>query len=325
MKELTATNTIQVVLASDANYVMPLAVTICSAAVNCDRNRRLVFNVFQQGIGPDLRQKVEVSLERTGFPGARITWLDAPLERIADFKLGLAYTTPLTFVRILIPELIDDEVDKVLYLDSDVVACEDIGKLWDFDVSDKSLLAARDIIAFVSRPKGIVNYCDLGIPGDTPYFNAGVLLMNLKRWRDRHVTEKISGYLRTYHDVIQLADQEALNAILWNDWGELDFHWNWQIVHRSIRLGKREMVWTPEGDGKSIIHFTTAEKPWLPGCDYDERKYFFEYLDRTEWGGWRVPWLDEVYARSLRTVADARDALGSLRHSLKSKTDSILK
>jgi lipopolysaccharide biosynthesis glycosyltransferase len=73
------------------------------------------------------------------------------------------------------------------------------------------------------------------------------------------------------------------------------------------------MGWLPGTTRKSIVHFITAEKPWLPGCDYEEKKYFFEYLDRTAWAGQRVPWLKEIYGRSRRALTDVRNALGMVR------------
>lgn len=313
MNVLTNNSIIHVVLAADANYAMPLAVAICSVATNCDKKRRLVFNIIQSGIGHDLRAKVAVSLERTGFPDARINWLDAPLERMADFKLAHSYTTCLTFARLLIPDLLSVEVEKALYLDCDIAVNEDIGELWDMDLGKQSLFAVRDSVGVVSQPGGLVNYRELGIPPGAHYFNAGVLLMNLKKWRERDTGERTLSYLRDNHAIIQLADQEALNAVLWDDWGELDYRWNWQIVWRNYRLGRAKMVWVPEATRKSIVHFITGEKPWLPGCDYDEKKYFFEYLDRTEWAGLRVPWWREIYGRSKRALGDARNALGMFR------------
>jgi lipopolysaccharide biosynthesis glycosyltransferase len=308
-------STIEIVFAADANYVMPLAVAICSIAANCERNRRLVFNIIQRGIAHDLRAKIESSLKRIGFPDARINWLDSPLERIEGFKLAHRWTTNLTFARLLVQDLLPIEIEKVLYLDCDLVANEDIGELWDTELREKSLFAARDTIGAVGQPGGLANHRELGIPAAAPYFNAGVLLINLKKWREQNTGERVLSYLSTHRAVIQLADQEALNAILWNDWGELDYRWNWQIVWRNYRLGRAgaEMGWLPGTTRKSIVHFITAEKPWLPGCDYEEKKYFFEYLDRTAWAGQRVPWLKEIYGRSRRALTDVRNALGMVR------------
>ncbi len=314
MKPVTSNNIIHVACAADANYVIPLAVTMCSIAANCTKTRGLVFHVIQSGIGHDLRKKVAVSLERTGFPDARINWIDVPLERIANLKLAHDYTTCLTFARLLIPELLPVTVEKALYLDCDIVVNEDVGELWDMDLGEKSLFAARDSLGVVSQqPGGLLNYRELGIPANAHYFNAGVLLMNLQKWRDCSISERLFKYLWDHRAIIQLADQEALNAVLWDDWGELDYRWNWQVAWRRVRLGIAAVNWVPEETRKSIIHFVRAEKPWLPGCDCPERTYFFKYLDRTEWAGVRVPWWQEIFSRSKRAVGDIRNALGMWR------------
>ena len=319
-------NMIHVVFAADANYVMPLAVAICSTASNCNRNHKLFFHVIQSGIGKELQRKVESSLARTNFPDARINWLDAQFELIKNFKLGHRYTTALTFARLQIPELLPVEVQKALYLDCDIVVREDIAELWDMNFGDNSVLAARDTVDSVGNPVGgIANYRELNMPANTKYFNAGVLLMNLQKWREKEITSKLFHYLTTHHDVIRMADQEALNVVLFGDWGELDYSWNWQIVWRGFRRGTHQMSWIPETKRKRIVHFITDEKPWLPGCDYDEKQYFFEYLDKTEWAGWRVPWVRELYGRSRRAFGDIRNAQGRLRRKICARTVELLK
>ena len=140
--------------------------------------------------------------------------------------------------------------------------------------------------------------------------------MNLKKWRKCEIGERVLTYLSEYRAIIQMADQEALNAVLWNDWKELEYRWNWQIRHRDLRLGRVKASWVPEAKRKSIVHFTTGEKPWLPGCDYDERKYFIRYLDQTEWAGRRVSGWREVCVRSKRALGDTKTALSTMRRRL---------
>lgn len=313
-------HTIHVAFACDANYVMPLAVAMCSAAANCRRDRRLVFHVFQTGIGEADRGKIERSLKHTGFPELRVNWFEAPVDRLAGAKIVNKWLSSAALVRLLIPELLPPAVETVLYLDCDVVVDEDLAELWDTDLADKSLGAVRDTIGWVSNPDGgVSNYRELGIPADTPYFNSGVLLINVSKWRKNQTSERLLEYLWHHQAIIRYEDQEVLNAVLYDDWIELDFRWNWQIIWRGVRLGTHKMAWVPERARKSIVHFITAEKPWLPGCDYDEKEYFFKYVDRTEWSGWRVPWRREIWFRSLRPLTDARNAAGRLRRRLEAR------
>lgn len=309
-------DTIHIAFACDANYAMPLAVAVCSAASNCSTNRSLVFHIVQNGFQPHVQRRVESSLAKTGFPDARINWIPAPFEQIEDLKLTKPHLSALTYAKLLLPNLIPDDVSKVIYLDADIVVRDDLAELWETAIGDKALLAVRDRIAWVSALGGLANYRELGIPEDARYFNAGVQLVNLAKWREKDVTRRIFSYLRTYDAIIKMEDQEGLNAVLFDDWGELPFRWNWQIPWRLFRNGKRKMEWVPDEGPKSIIHFTTPEKPWLPACDVEEKQYFFWYLDRTEWASWRVSFFKEIYARFWRSIEDARRTAGAFRQQL---------
>ena len=190
MSSVKANDTIQVAFACDVNYVIPLTVAMCSVATNCDSSRHLVFNVFQEGIDAGLRQKVELSLKRTGSTTAYINWLEAPIERFTSFPIVNRWLTPAALVRFLIPDLLPLGVNKVLYLDCDIVVIDNLSELSDIDVGGKSVLAARDSIGWVGNPDGgLSNYRELGIPSDAKYFNSGVLLLNVKKWRERGTSE----------------------------------------------------------------------------------------------------------------------------------------
>jgi lipopolysaccharide biosynthesis glycosyltransferase len=305
---VSGSDPIQVVFAADGNYAMPLAVAICSVAANCDSRRQLVFTVIQRGIVPDLQEKVEHSLQRTGFPNARIDWMEAKEELVSNLRIVHRYLTSVIYARLLLPDLLPVEVDKALYLDSDIVVREDLAELWDTDIGERSVFAARDRIGVVSALGGLVNYQELGIPAEAKYFNSGVLLLNLKKWRESSTGQHILKYLRTHQEILQMGDQDGLNAVLFDDWGELEFRWNWQIIPRMHRQGEMN-CWAPESDRKSIVHFITSEKPWLPGCEYEERRFFFEYLEKTEWAGWRIPFTKEIYVRLKRVLRKAQHSL----------------
>ena len=315
---------IRIVLATDRNYVMPLAVAIASAAFSCDRCRTLVFSVIASNVDTASRAKVERSLARIGFPRARIEWIEAPEQRLAGLKLAHQYTTSLTYARLLIAELLPSFVDKALYLDCDTVVNEDIAELFDMDLQGRSLLAARDYsTTTVSGRTGIRNYRELGIPANAHYFNAGVLVIDVAKWRSADTTNALLRYVKTHERILQMADQETLNAVLFDDWLELDYRWNWQIPWRNYRNGRVAPPWVPDRTRQSLVHFTTSEKPWLPGCDYEEKKYFFEHLDRTEWAGWRVGFVEEVAGRAGRAVEDVRSAVGLWRRRMFAQGDAV--
>jgi lipopolysaccharide biosynthesis glycosyltransferase len=306
-------DSLYVVFAADANYAMPLAVALCSAAKNCSSARMIAFYILESGFTDALKKRVERSLSIVRSDAVSIHWKTVSAKDLAGYKLAHGYTSAMTFARLLIPDLLPIEATKAIYLDSDVVVLGDLCQLWDQHIGSHAILAARDTTATVSEPTGIANYEELGIPADNHYFNAGVLVLNITRWRELNLAAHLFNYLDHYRNIIQLADQEALNAVLWNDWRELDYAWNWQIEWRDYRLGRAMPSWNPPASPRHIVHFITAEKPWRPGCDYPEKRFFYDYLQETDWAGWRLSALDEISGRTRRSLLEVRKRIGIWR------------
>jgi lipopolysaccharide biosynthesis glycosyltransferase len=301
---------LHVVLAADAKFAMPLSVAMCSIAVNCDRLRDITFYVLQHDIGPEIRERVEKPLMRRNSAGTRVLWLDVPFQKLSEFKTH-GHLGPMTYARLVIPWVLPQEVERVLYLDSDLVVVGNVAELWDRSFYNQTLVAARDrIVGSMNGPLGLRNYRQLGIPENAEYFNAGVLLIDLRKWRTDGVSERVIEYLHKNRAIIQMVDQEALNAVLFDSWAPLECRWNWQVGQLKSSRSQRKGA-----DGvqqKSIIHFTTAAKPWLPGCRYEEREVFFEYLDQTEWAGWRIPVSSELRATCLAGIRGAAQLMRRL-------------
>jgi lipopolysaccharide biosynthesis glycosyltransferase len=304
---------IQIVFAADANYAMPLSVAICSAARSCDASQRIIFTVLHDNFDSDLQRRVQASLASTGRSSATINWIQTAADSLSQLTIANGYLTQMTYARLLIPQVLGIDVSRALYLDCDIVVLEDISALWETNLDDKVIGAVKDHIGTVSSPRGLLNYRELGMSPGAKYFNAGVLLIDLDKWRLNKISERAFNYVHSYRDVIQMEDQEALNAVLYGAWKELPIQWNWQIEYKKQRERTLPSTERAVAEKRNIVHFTTAEKPWRPGCDYEERHLFFEQLDRTEWAGWRVPLTKELSARVRRGIQDFRDTCGRLR------------
>jgi lipopolysaccharide biosynthesis glycosyltransferase len=233
------------------------------------------------------RRKIEVSLgrNRDDFEPGSLHWLSPSLEMVEGLHLS-AHVTIDTYARLLAPRVLPEDVDKVLYLDCDMVVLSDLSPLYDSSCEGSAVHAARDEVGTVSGPRGVFNFSDLGIPPETPYFNSGVLLMNLRRWREQAIAERVLEYLRRYRASVRFWDQGGMNAILHDAWTEIDPAWNqMQCVFRPERwreLGRSMADWKRTLYHPKIVHYTGLEKPWrarpLPGYSY-----FFNYLERTSY------------------------------------------
>lgn len=296
-----------VLVAADENYVRPLAVTLHSAASALGPERQLHVILLDGGIS-------ESSLE-----GLRETLVGLPVG-ISTLPISAAETRDLVtshhithtaYFRLLAGRLLPRELEKVIYLDSDVLVQEDLTELWELPLGNHYCLAASDIacpfvdayealrcqpeiaasIPYLAAISPIPNWKALGLDGAAPYFNSGVMVLNLQRWREESIEQRLLACLRDNASHVWCWDQYALNVVFADHWGPLPARWNQGVhifeypdeQHSPIPLDEfRQMR-----DNPAVIHFTTEFKPWKYEPYHPLRDQFFDELDETAWRGWR--------------------------------------
>jgi lipopolysaccharide biosynthesis glycosyltransferase len=233
--------------------------------------------VLDDGLGPELRRKVERPL----LARLALHWVEPPPGTRGGLPLwGRMPAT--TYCKLLIPDCLPDDTARVLWLDADLVVLEDLGELWHQDLRGHTILAAPDpFVQSVSSRLGVAAWAELGLPRGAAYFNAGVMLVDMARWRRDDVSEKAYRYLRRFRDRVFFHDQEALNAVLANEWGPLDDRWN-----RSVSA---EGLGCADGASAAILHYSGTLKPWQYRWESRHHAIYYKYLDLTEWGGFRPP------------------------------------
>jgi len=279
---------IVVACVADDAYAMPLAVTLASASSHLDEGRMLDIYVVDAGIDVGNKQRIVRSLDPAR---ASVTWVPHAGARLAGLPVWGRMSIH-TYERILAADLLPANHTKVIWLDSDLVVRADLTKLWGLEMSGWTLLAAQDMLApFVSSPLGLNDYRALGFQGHEKYFNAGVMVIDLDRWRRDGIAEKVMAYLRQHRGNVVLWDQHGLNAVLRGQWGELDLCWNqnaavcgrpfFDASHLDPTAYRNAL------EDPWIVHFNGGMKPWLYRIQSPAHTLYFEYLDRTAWAGWR--------------------------------------
>ncbi|AKG20952.1 glycosyltransferase family 8 protein [Calothrix sp. 336/3] len=300
ISNLDTSNYIPVIFAADDKYAMPLAVTACSIFANLDSNTKLRIFIIDGGITEVNKQKIANSLDPQRCD---IRWLSLPKKLPQGMKIS-GHISTAAYYRLLIPELLPDNYEKIIYLDCDLLLNRDIKQLWDIDIADNYILAVQEI-RFPCINSGLVNYKQLNIPGDWKYFNSGVLVINLKKWRSENITQKAIQYLEQHQEDIRFHDQDALNAILAGNWGELDPRWN-QTPFIYEYKSWRESPFTEESfknilNEPWIIHFASSFKPWN-FYQHIHKRLFYRYLDMTAWKGWRYTFWMALYKKMMRIL-----------------------
>ncbi len=280
---------ISIAAAVDQNYAMPLSVMLFSLGSHLRPDVSLNVYVLNRTLDSSHRRRIEQSLQKAHLK-TRLVWLAPEVSALRDLKIR-GHLTVATYYRLLLPDLVPG-IEKILYLDCDLLVRRSVEDLFNEDSGAFPACAVQGFGApYASCKYGIPEYESLGIPADSPCFNAGVLLMNLKRWRDEKVSEHaIDMAWRNSSQEIKLNDQLALNMTLPGRWGKLDPRWN--QMHPVFRFD--EWPASPFRDEISalmpalrvdpwIVHFTSASKPWQRGCRHPFTGEFLRELRRSGW------------------------------------------
>jgi len=295
-----------VVSAATSGYVMPLAVMMRSLLAYYTGPPPVSFFVVDLGLAGDERLRLE---QQCAAGGAGVQWVGLEDARFAGLP-NWRGMHPATYSRLFLPELLPPETPRAIWLDADVVLQADCGELWRAPFHDQALLAVQDlVIPYVSSRYGVADHQRLGLAPEAKYFNAGVMVVNLDWWRRQGVTGRVLDHLRQARDRVYFYDQEGLNAVLCGQWGELDPRWN-QIAGVAGRRFLRVRHLSPEKyrevvERPWLVHFAGSWKPWNLHPRTSARALYFQYLDQTDWAGWRPPpswngFLRGVYDRRLR-------------------------
>jgi len=294
-------STIHVACAADADYVQPMATMLRSLFANADPIRAIRVHALDGGIGEQDKAKIAESCGQRGS----IHWIQASDSRFPGAPLWGRMPVS-TYYKLLIADRLPMELDKVVWLDCDMVVLGDVSRLWDHDLAGRHALAAQDaVVPQVSSGSGVAAWQELGLPATASYFNAGVMMINLALWRRDRVALRALEYVRAHRDRVCFLDQEGLNAVLAGLWGELDPRWNHNV---SIPTPSTRGRSGAEGD-PWIVHYAGNLKPWRQGVRKPSDGLYFHYLDQTPWKGSRPAWSPVAALVTLYERSGARKVL----------------
>ena len=258
-------NTIPVFFASNDKYVPYLDVAISSIVENSSKENNYEIIVLKTDISEENQNK----LLKHARDNIAIKFYDvnAILEPIKKQLPDMFYYTLAAYYRLFI-ETAFPQYDKAIYLDCDLVLMTDIAKLYNEDLGDNLVAAVFE--QNTDRDPRFTNYVKdiIGIPPKT-YFNSGVMLMNLKEFRNFKVQERFLNMLTTYNFDCLAPDQEYLNTICHGRVKYLPTGWN-----------KHSFPEPPEGE-LNICHYALANKPWHY-ADTINGEHFWNYAKKSQ-------------------------------------------
>lgn len=267
---------IPIVVSSDENYARHMGVMFVSLLENTSRPESCHLFVIDAGINEKTRKKVENEVRKRK---GNISFMSFDGGGYEEFPLRRGMTAA-AYYRLSIPDLFDETVTKVIYLDCDLIVQGDIVELWKFSLAGKHIAAVQDLSNSTHLASGLPQH---------KYFNSGVMLIDLGLWRRDDIAHKVRTFKMEHPEKIQTNDQCALNGVLYDSWARLLLRWNQQAgIYRSGRGRLRHFsdqeieagIWHP-----GIIHFIGSGKPWKYPCFHPLAAEYHRYLERTAWAG----------------------------------------
>ena len=260
---------IPVCFATDDNYIPFLAVAITSLLDNASKSNFyrifvLTTNLKQENIDSILKHQTENS-------SIEFISLAKELDKIQGMFHLRDYYSKETYYRIFIPNLFP-QYDKVIYLDCDITVLGDISQLYNTQIHGYFVGAVQEEVMQTYEVFG--NYVEQadGINRKN-YFNAGILLINCRRWRNQLIAERFVDLLNRYKfRVVQ--DEDYLNVLCKGNIKWLHLGWN-KTSYKNDNFDDKDL---------KIIHWKIIWRPWkYKDVLYEE--YFWKYAEKTDFYG----------------------------------------
>lgn len=271
--------TIHIACAADDRYVAHVAAMLHSVRAH---EPRAVVNVhFLSGPEPSAPLRRELA-SMTDALGVGLNWV-AVDPRLVEGLPRRGYLSEVVWYRLFMPQLLPG-LERVLYIDGDVIAQDSILPLWETPLGDDLLGAVTNVVPEGHRHRA----AQLGLPGPERYFNLGVALWNLERMRREGFTAQVLEYARANLERLVWLEQDAVNALFWRRRRALHPRWNCQngIYYRSWGVSLLDAAQVEEAiRSPGLMHFEGGSfaKPWHYLSQHPRREEYFRHRALTPW------------------------------------------
>ena len=254
---------IDLVCVTDSNYVPHVASLLKS--IECNKGpEEICVHAILDDVAPELVAQLAAAV-----PG--LTLRSYPVTEHPALSLPpILQISRATYLRLIIDEVIDPGLERLLYLDIDMTVTGRLWPLWTADLAGQPCGAVADPgvapEVFAER---------FGLAGKGGYFNAGMLVLDMAAIRREGLFAKALAELLENPARFVLADQDALNLALWQRWTALDPCWNFQrkFLYPDVAYGSDA--------APRIIHFTETAKPWQAAEWHPQAWLYWKYLRKT--------------------------------------------
>lgn len=307
----------KVVCATDDNFVQHCSIMLTSLLVN---NSDVQVYVLTEGLKPENEKIIREEIEDKG---GIVDFCIVDSSIVEKFPMpggtGLQHISRATYYRLLISDLLPETIEKVIYLDCDIIVNKSIQQLWDTSLNGYALAAVKQIGFGYEAER-------LGYPIEYGYFNAGVNMINLTYFREHNVSGQLIKYIADNYSKIKYHDQDTLNAVLYDQTLHIMPQWNMTSIIYAYQLNKRgdrisrgivndykaekENAFMTKKD-PYVVHYVSRPKPWQDNCVHPLYHLYYDYAKRT------------IHYANIHPQNEFYRQIAVLRHTIRGRLSAI--
>lgn len=272
-------DSLHIACAADGKYLPHCATTLASVFAWNPPEKITVHFMHSPGMDASAR---DVLSNWISAQGAKANFIAIPDDAVSDLP-RIPSIPQIMWYRVLLPQLLP-QLDRILYLDSDIIAMSSLRPLWETSLEGQWLAAVDNVMEPYVRNHPV----ELGLASENDYFNSGVLLFNLQQMRVDGCTARILEFARNPGRKLSWPDQDALNIVLAKRRVHLHPRWNCQNTlffcnHGEHTFGKQLMQEALREPG--LLHFEGYHltKPWHYMCTHPHGGLYWKYRKNTPW------------------------------------------
>jgi len=328
--------TARIMLSCDNKFVSILSVCLLSLAEHASADVNYEINILHVDI--DLHNQGVLQNLLKSFPNVRLRFVD-----VGSFVNSVQFVThahiPVSTFYRLFAAYIFAGYDKILHLDADMLICDDVAKVYRTGIEDCMVAATHDADGCCQFNGSSPMFKDYGkktlkLKDQFSYFQAGILLMNLKKIREKYT---IRDFIQQISKGYYYGDQDVLNVMCENSVRYLNMRWNVMIDCDHKRMNNIK-TYAPHALAQSylearrdpaIIHYAGYPKPWATvGHDYElefwqeaRKSPYYEIILKTNGDFNRLNYKGPQSVSKFRKYVDTHMPVGTARRKV---LDTIL-
>lgn len=266
-----------ILCSTDNNYVPYCGIMLTSLFEN-NRGETICVFIMTEGLSEANR---EVLKETVWKYNGKVEFINVDKDSFKDCPINPEkdHVSLASYYRLAVARFLPKEVDRILYLDCDMIVNEPLNELYSTDIDGIACAVVADEAYMLP-----VHYNRLGLKLNTakPYFNAGMLLINVDYWRRHDIETQFFAYIVDNAPRLAFHDQDTLNAVLSGQVKYLPLSFNLQtgfivkaVINNYDECLKKEII--KNALSSVIVHYTGPSKPWVKKFRHPFVKHFLYY------------------------------------------------